>query len=105
MCGPALPIIMAVAAVAGAGASIYGAVKSNANQKAAISQSEAQAATTAAANERAINQANSKQPNMTGIYQSNLAANSNGVGSTMLTGMSGQQVSPSLLSRSTLLGS
>jgi hypothetical protein len=105
MCGPALPIIGAIAALGSAGASIYSGIKGNQNQKSAIAQSEKTAAATQAANERAINRANQKTPSIAGLTASNILGNSSGVGSTMLTGAAGSKlVSPAMLGKSTLLG-
>ena len=104
MCAPALPIIGAAAAVAGAGASIVNGAKQRKAAKKAAQQAEAEAAATKAANERAINAANQKQPNLASILGMNRDQTSGGIGSTRLTGGRGLDLDQSLLGRSTLLG-
>ncbi len=103
MCGPALPIIGAGAALGSLGLSAYSGIKSAKAQKKASAQAEREAAETQAANERAINRANQKSPNLAGIIAANRLSNSGGVGSTMLSRGAGK-LGGTLLGRTTLLG-
>lgn len=102
MCEPVSMGIMAAASAIGAGASILQGSKAAKAQKTASMQAQKDAADTKAANERAINQANQKKPNVAGLFANNFALNSGGVGSTLLTSARG--AAPSLLGASTLLG-
>jgi hypothetical protein len=96
--------IAAAAAVASVGVSVHQGNKQMKAQKSAAAQSMKDAADTKATNERAINQANQKRPDLSSIFAQNLGLNSGGVGSTMLTGPGGAKMGAGLLGKSTLLG-
>lgn len=83
---------------------MYAAKKGAKAQKRAAAEAKADAIQTKAANERAVNAANQKQPNLGSLFLSNRNANSGGVGSTMLTGPGGAKIGSSLLGKATLLG-
>jgi hypothetical protein len=104
MCGPVLPILSLAVAAIGTGASIAQGASAAKRQKAAASQAVTQAADTKAANERAINQANQKSPDLSAIFGMNKTAQGGGVGSTMLTGPGGVSTGTLSLGRNTLLG-
>lgn len=82
------PVSLGVAALT-AGASVYSAERGASSQRKAMRQAERQAQQQAGENDRAINRANQKQPNILGFLASNRMANASGTGSTMLTGPSG----------------
>lgn len=107
MCAPLLPLAMLATAAVGAvgvGASIINGAKARKQQAAAAQQAEQQAAFTQAANERAVNQANQKSPNVAAIFGANRSAQGGGIGSTMLTGPGGVPAGSLNLDRHTLLG-
>lgn len=95
---------MVAASAIGAGASIYSAKKNAKAQKVATQQAEKQAAETKATNQRAINRANQKTPDLAAIFGMNRQATGGGVGSTMLTGPGGVPAGTVALGRNTLLG-
>lgn len=106
MCLPAaaLPIASLVMGAIGTGASIIQGNKANKQQKAAAVQAEKTAADTKASNQRAINQANQKTPDLAAIFGMNKTAMGGGVGSTMLTGPGGVARGTLSLGKNTLLG-
>ena len=104
MCEPVSMAIAAGAAVANAGLGYVQGRKAAKRQKQAGIQAQKDAADTKALNERAINQANQKKPNLAALFGANRAATGGGVGSTMLTGPGGAPGVDSLMGRSTLLG-
>lgn len=105
MCGPlAIPLAIVGSAALGAGASVISANKAASAQKKASKQAEKQAIATQAANTRAFNQENQKSPDLMALFRQNMMSASGGVGSTMLTGPGGVDLSNSLLGRATLLG-
>lgn len=105
MCDPiTLGIASLATAVVGTGASIIGASKARKQQQQAMMQAERQAAETKAQNERAINRANQKSPDLAAIFGFNKVGQGGGVGSTMLTGPSGVPAGTMSLGRNTLLG-
>lgn len=107
MCAP-LATLALVGSLAGTAASVglsaIQASKAAKAQKAATVQAEKQAADTKAANERAINRANQKTPDLAAILGMNKTATGGGVGSTMLTGPGGVAAGTLSLGRNTLLG-
>lgn len=104
VCAPALPLALVAASAIGAGASVYSARKAAKGQKKAMKQAEKDAADTKAANERAINQANQKTPDLASIFGMNKGLTGGGIGSTMLTGPGGVAAGSLSLGRNTLLG-
>lgn len=104
MCAPALPIALVAASAITAGTSLYSAKKAAKGQKRAMHQAEKQAADTKAANERAINAANQKTPDLAAIFELNRARAGGGIGSTMLTGPGGVSAGSLSLGRNRLLG-
>ena len=104
MCGPALPFAMLASSLISTGVGIIQGNKAVSAQRAATAQAEKQAAETKAANERAINAANQKQPDIAAIIGANRASQGGGVGSTMLTGPGGVPTGTLSLGKNTLLG-
>lgn len=105
MCDPVSALIATAAATAAStGATMIQGAKANKRAKKADVQARKDAADTKAANERSINQANQKTPNLAALFGANKMAGGGGVGSTMLTGAQGVNSNSLSLGRSTLLG-
>lgn len=100
----AAAIVAGVLGAASVGASIAGQKAAQDQAKKAAAQARRQAAEQAAANERAINAANQKKPDIMALASRNLAQNTGGIGSTMLTGPGGAPSGTLSLGRNTLLG-
>jgi hypothetical protein len=102
------PVTIGIASIATAAASTgVGAIqagKARKQQRKAMEQSRTEAASAQAANQRAINRANQKTPNLGALMAANRLSNSAGAGSTMLTGSRAPAVDGTMLGRSTLLG-
>lgn len=99
----AITAVVAVSATAAA-------VQYDQARDAARDQRRAQDAAAAKAKESArkadeeFNRLNMKKPNISGIFAQNAQASAGGVGSTMLTGPGGVNLSNSILGKTTLLG-
>lgn len=96
---------MAFSAIIGGalGASAISGRKAVKAQERAQEQAVTSAKEVSLASERANNRANAKTPNLIGLARDNAGA-SGGVGSTMLTGVSGIDPEKMRLGKSTLLG-
>lgn len=105
MCDPITLGIATLAATAtGVGVSALQGDAAARRQNAQIADAKRQAAETKAANDRAINAANQKSPDVGALYKANRLAGSGGIGSTMLTGAGGAPVAGSMLGQTSLLG-
>ncbi len=105
MCPPAIALgIAAVATSAlGVGASVIMGDAQLRNAKKAQAQQQRDAERAAAAQERAMNAANQKRPDIGAIY-AEAARRGGGPAGTLLTGPGGARPDPSALSRTSLLG-
>lgn len=103
MCDP-ISIATIGAAVIGGGVALKSSSNAVSAQKKAGRQAEKLAVADAASQQRALNQANQKKPNLLNLFRDNITNASGGVGSTMLTGPGGVKLDNTLLGRSTLLG-
>ena len=99
MCAP-LAAVAAVAGIAGSAYSVYSAERAASAQGSAARKAQAQAKAQQAENERAINAANRKTPDIGGALSR--AASPGGVSGTLLTG--GQGAPLGQIGRPSLLG-
>ena len=98
-------VTAAIAAVAGAGYSIYSGERANSKQNEAQQQAlSAQAANESKADQE-MNRANPKKPDTSAVVSQLQQAAKGGASGTLLTGPSGVDPSTLQLGKSTLLGS
>lgn len=102
--GVSATTVAAAAAVVGAGAAIYQGQQSQAAQKKATGQANANAQQAESTQEQEINRANAHNPDTGAIDSANQQAAAGGPSSTMLTGAGGVDPSTLALSKNTLLG-
>lgn len=102
MCDPITAIV--AGSVLGAGAQIYAGSKAASAQNKATAQAKTAAANAAARQDVETNRANARSPDLAAIMGRNAAGASGGVGSTMLTGPAGIDLSQLTLGKQTLLG-
>lgn len=95
---------MTVLAVAGTAYSIYSGEQTRKATRTANDRAAAQASKQADLQEQAVNKANAKTPDLQAMLGANLAGNSGGAGSTLLTGSTGVDANKLALGKSTLLG-
>jgi cytochrome c2 len=102
LCDPVTAIV--AGSVLGAAAQVYTGSKQASAAKAAAAQAKTSAANAAARQDVETNRANARSPDLAAIMGRNAAGASGGVGSTMLTGPSGVDMSQLTLGKQTLLG-
>lgn len=99
-----MAVTSAIAAVASAGATAYGANRQRQQQRSASQQAARDAEAARRQQDREFNRANQKAPNVAATMTRNRAAGQGGVAGTYLTGSGGAPVSNGMLGRTTLLG-
>lgn len=103
MCDP-VTAVMAIGALAGAGASVYTGQQQAAATKKASAAATANADKTAREAERERNRVNARKPNVAGLIAANQQSAQSGASGTMLTGPSGVDPNTLSLGKNTLLG-
>lgn len=96
--------VMAAAAIAGTGYSIYSGERAKSANKDAMAAAKTNQLNTEALADQATNKANPNKPNTMSALSSIQQAGKSGPSGTMLTGPSGVDPSTLQLGRSTLLG-